>query len=266
MVVTILVSGLVSFSTMNAYAGVTLNCESTQTGFWDVSSTWTSCGDGVPDNGDNVTIKNGHTVIIRTDLGALTGLSLTVEQSAELVLDGPSGGRLEIVGGTFTNLGKTTLDGVGAQAVRARLLLSVSSSGTNECGGTIDVNGGSTPNSGLLNVNNSIFINKGTIDLSGGGGPGAGSLTVVGGTAQLDNHGIINENPGAGENSGIVHLINNENFNDNLPNLCRQVGGEIIPIETTALILAGAQTFSWMIPVIVSAIGIGIFVVSRKSE
>ncbi len=44
------------------------------------------------------------------------------------------------------------------------------------------------------------------------------------------------------------------------------VGGEIIPIETTALILAGAQSFSWMIPVILSGIGIGLFVVSRKSE
>ena len=44
------------------------------------------------------------------------------------------------------------------------------------------------------------------------------------------------------------------------------VGGEIIPIETTSLILAGAQTFSWMIPVILSGIGIGLFVVSRKSE
>ena len=41
------------------------------------------------------------------------------------------------------------------------------------------------------------------------------------------------------------------------------VGGEMIPIETTALILAGAQTFSWMIPVIVSAVGIGI-VIARK--
>jgi len=44
------------------------------------------------------------------------------------------------------------------------------------------------------------------------------------------------------------------------------VGGEIIPIETTSLLLAGAQTFSWMIPVILSAIGIGLFVVSRKPE
>jgi len=44
------------------------------------------------------------------------------------------------------------------------------------------------------------------------------------------------------------------------------VGGELIPIETTSLILAGAQTFSWMIPVVLSVLGIGLFVVSRKSE
>jgi len=44
------------------------------------------------------------------------------------------------------------------------------------------------------------------------------------------------------------------------------VGGEIIPIETTSLILAGAQSFSWMIPLVLSGIGIGLFVVSRKSK
>ncbi len=44
------------------------------------------------------------------------------------------------------------------------------------------------------------------------------------------------------------------------------VGGEIIPIEATSLILAGAQSFSWMIPVTLSILGIGLFVVSRKSK
>jgi len=44
------------------------------------------------------------------------------------------------------------------------------------------------------------------------------------------------------------------------------IGGELIPIEQTSLILAGAQTFSWMIPVILSVLGIGLFVVYRKSE
>jgi len=44
------------------------------------------------------------------------------------------------------------------------------------------------------------------------------------------------------------------------------VGGKIIPIETTSLLLANTQSFSWMIPVILSGIGIGLFVVSRKSK
>ena len=44
------------------------------------------------------------------------------------------------------------------------------------------------------------------------------------------------------------------------------VCGELIPIETTSLLLAGAQSFSWMIPVVLSVLGIGLFVVSRKSE
>ena len=44
------------------------------------------------------------------------------------------------------------------------------------------------------------------------------------------------------------------------------VGGELIPIETTSLLLASAQSFSWMIPVVLSVLGIGLFVVSRKTE
>jgi len=42
------------------------------------------------------------------------------------------------------------------------------------------------------------------------------------------------------------------------------VGGISIPTETSTLLLAGTQTTAaWMIPVIVSAIGIGI-VIARK--
>jgi len=44
------------------------------------------------------------------------------------------------------------------------------------------------------------------------------------------------------------------------------VGGIGVPIETTSLLLASAQSFSWMIPVVLTGIGIGLFVVSRKSE
>ncbi len=70
-----------------------------------------------------------------------------------------------------------------------------------------------------------------------------------------------------------IELIENEcppgtigTFLDCIPIEDGVVGGEIIPLETTSLILAGAQSFSWMIPVVLSGIGIGLFVVSRKPE
>jgi len=48
--------------------------------------------------------------------------------------------------------------------------------------------------------------------------------------------------------------------------VCAKVGGVIVPLENTSLLVAGAQSFSWMIPVVLSVLGIGLFVVSRKSE
>jgi len=49
---------------------------------------------------------------------------------------------------------------------------------------------------------------------------------------------------------------------DDLP-----VGGHIIPIDQTALLLAGVQSISmWMIPVVVSGAGIGVFVIMRTRK
>ena len=46
--------------------------------------------------------------------------------------------------------------------------------------------------------------------------------------------------------------------------LCRAIGGDMIQMETTSVLAAGTQyTAAWMIPVLVSAIGIGI-VIARK--
>jgi len=43
------------------------------------------------------------------------------------------------------------------------------------------------------------------------------------------------------------------------------VGGTFVPIDQTALILAGVQSISmWMIPVILAGIGIGVFVISKR--
>ncbi len=44
------------------------------------------------------------------------------------------------------------------------------------------------------------------------------------------------------------------------------IGGTIIPIDQTALLLAGVQSVSmWMIPVVLSGIGIGVFVIKRRN-
>jgi len=45
------------------------------------------------------------------------------------------------------------------------------------------------------------------------------------------------------------------------------VGGALLQINTTPLLLAGAQmTASWVIPVIAAGAGIGLVVVSRKNK
>jgi len=44
------------------------------------------------------------------------------------------------------------------------------------------------------------------------------------------------------------------------------VGGEMIPLDTTTLLLAGSQmTASWLIPVIVSSVGIGLVLVRKRN-
>ena len=42
------------------------------------------------------------------------------------------------------------------------------------------------------------------------------------------------------------------------------VGGQMVPIESTALLLAGAQSTTWLIPLVLSAAGIGLVLVRRK--
>ncbi len=65
--------------------------------------------------------------------------------------------------------------------------------------------------------------------------------------------------------SGILKNLNLDVFMESC-NADQIVGGELIPIDSTSLLVASAQSFSWMIPVVLSGIGIGLFVVSRKSE
>ena len=46
--------------------------------------------------------------------------------------------------------------------------------------------------------------------------------------------------------------------------MCQAVGGDMIQMETTSILAAGAQyTAAWMIPTLIAAAGIGI-VIARK--
>ena len=42
------------------------------------------------------------------------------------------------------------------------------------------------------------------------------------------------------------------------------IGGEIIPIESASLLLAGSNSYSWMIAVAFSVLAVGLFVVSKR--
>jgi len=63
------------------------------------------------------------------------------------------------------------------------------------------------------------------------------------------------------EPSGCFSVVEVEQF----PTVKRSVGGTLIAIDTTALLLTGVQSISmWMIPVVAAGVVIGIFVIKRR--
>jgi len=62
------------------------------------------------------------------------------------------------------------------------------------------------------------------------------------------------------------NLICPSNFSTSIIFTTIPIGGELLPLDTTALLLAGVQSVSmWMIPVVVAGIGIGVFVIKRRN-
>jgi len=88
------------------------------------------------------------------------------------------------------------------------------------------------------------------------------------GTIQVDmlNVQSVSFTPGPETKNGVPGNEGADICIDNLIFDDAHVGGEFLSIDSTALILANTQSFSWMIPVVLSVLGIGLFVVSRKSE
>jgi len=128
------------------------------------------------------------------------------------------------------------------------------SSLNNNLGAQINIKGGELKGrifgtGGAINRADNSIVNFGIIDISG---PWQNFGTI-------ENEGIINVLCG-GSIVPLGTIIGAGEFNEfECP-----VGGELIPLDTTALLLAGAQmNAAWMIPVIVAGIGFAI-VIARK--
>jgi len=233
---------LIPYSNL-AYAGNMVGgCHSVQDGPWEEGSTWDGCSGpgGIPGAFDGPDIN--HHVTISTDV---------VDESGVVNVFQP--GVLEVKkGASLTTRQMNILSDVfnhGTITVAIFFGNGVIDTFHNECTGVVDItaitlfgNAGNGPNA--------RFINHGTINLSPDG--------------QFANFGIF-------QNSGILNLPEDiVNLDDGtfetIASPCGPVGGDFLQVDNTALLLASAQTFSWMIPVVLSVLGIGLFVVSRKSE
>ncbi len=134
-------------------------------------------------------------------------------------------------------------------------------------GGSLSINAKLTSQPLSVGGTGNIFINcNGELVLTEGGSN----------NGLITNHGILRTITGAdftnggtyqssGTDTFVGPFIANPNLIEQIASIC-VVGGNLVPIDSTALLLAGAQSFSWMIPVVLSVLGIGMFVVSRKTE
>jgi len=104
-----------------------------------------------------------------------------------------------------------------------------------------------------------------------------GTLVTVSGSANTPETLAVGVNPATNWILMVLeicsfdinfNLICPSNFSTSIIFTTIPIGGELLPLDTTALLLAGVQSISmWMIPVIVAGIGIGVFVIKlRKSS
>jgi len=234
--------------------------------------------------------NNDGGVISITDQNAL------LENNSKLNNNG--GAKIELMDGILDNLVSGIIKNEGSGGKKANIIVGKDAVFAND-GGKIDNN-----NQGFIEIkaDAELVVASGSFNNNPGseliirkGAVQNGKINLLGGIFinmsknSIINFGIINiqapfENFGTIQNHEIIDnggfLQNFDTINNicegkilgsppdplgiinQLP--CPQVGGVLIPIDTTALLLAGAQmNAAWMIPVIVSAIGFAI-VILRK--
>ena len=271
-------------------------CESLG-GTWDNVSKTCSVTDVSVGNGDVFVIDAGVTLVVVGGPGDFEGemdcnsCSFTIINNGKLQTiggDGTGSGRIGNVDGTITidNNGLIELNG-GQGPVSGRIsstggTINIDNDGTiltnggdGTTSGAIQTTGGTITiqNKGLIQTmggvgssSGSIRTTSGTITitneacgnilLNGASGSSSGSITDTSGTITITNHGTLVENPGSGGGSGIVK--NTATIIDD-PLRCL-VAGQIIPVETTSLLLAGLQSSAmWFAPLILAGAGFAVY-------
>ena len=194
---------------------------------------------------------------------------------------GAGGGALEIAALTTLDLGGVTILANGGDGVDVPTF--ATGEGAGGSGGAVFLHGFNI----LLDGSSSLSTKGGDgafpgFGHSAGCGGGGRILILTNTNGQFVNTGVNNIDvsegnqmncpvldPGTGANlsEGILEILSDLDIGDpggNGEEPSQVIGGEIIPIESTSLILANTQSFSWMIPVVLSILGIGLVLVRRK--
>ena len=217
---------------------------------WDVADNWDP--QGVPDQDDDIEINPGP---------GDPPPALRVNIFSDVTI-GPSGSITTDNGATVraVNPGSLTIQGTYTMNHETDALVARGGTIENDCTGIITLAEG-VMFTQTFSGNGGTIINHGTI-----------TGTRQGGSTNQDNS-IFLLSGGLLQNSGTLPsaiLVNDGATFETIPSICPiggngGIGGKLLPIDTTDLLLAGVQTnLAWIVPVVLSAVGIGIFVIRRK--
>jgi len=237
--------GIFIFSTLDAFAQTTKTfMNPIMPSDWETGSNWFPLG--VPEEIDDVVIS-GKLVDINSDVTIGPSGSITFDLDGNLRVNNP-GSTLTIQGTVVMNDGSDDLF-----AREGTILI--------DCTGSITLDQGQLIAQGT--GTGGIIVNHGTVTGTLPGGDPNNSLLF----------NIVVQSGGLVQNGGTLPasiLVENSGTFETIPSICPNggndaIGGKLLPIDTTALLLAGVQTnLGLIILVAISAVGISAFLVKRK--
>jgi len=224
-------------------------------GPWSEPNTWDCVGvSDVPASRKQVIIQSGDTVTVdrdlnRTSMDASTFIG-NVFVDGTLVVPSPFTFKSDFmqIFGSVENFGNMII----AEFSNFNIF-------NNNCGSTLTIQRLSTNTGGDRGPegsNDGPFTNFGTFEL--------GILFPINGffnnfSPFLNGGSLINViESGTGQNFDGDPIIS-------IPSICPVVGGEFLPIDSTALVLAGLQSSAiWMLPVLAGAAGVGAYYIKTR--